>query len=203
MGKSVIEKLVKFIRLLSVLIVLSCCWISVSALPDCGGSSMAFAQCKNSSGKGDIKSSGTAPIHIKSDRMEAVDKAGTVYFSGHVEAVRGDLVIHSDKLKVLYKKVRIQTSSKGGAKEESEKKVIEKIIASGHVRITQRNRIATGNKAVYDKSAERITLIGNAQVWQGANRISGEKVIFFINEDRSIVESGKGKRVEAVVYPAE
>lgn len=203
MGKVVINKLVKFIRLLSILIVLSCCcWMSVSVLPGSGWPSLAFAQGKNGSGKGNIKSPGTAPIHIKSDRMEAVDKSGTVYFSGHVEAVRGDLVIHSDKLKVLYKKVRTKTSS-GGAKDGSEKKVIEKIIASGHVRITQRDKIATGNKAVYDKSAERITLIGNAQVWQGANRISGEKVIFFINEDRSIVESGKGKRVEAVVYPSE
>jgi lipopolysaccharide export system protein LptA len=134
------------------------------------------------------------PINIESDLMEAMDQSGIVIFTGHVKATRGDLAIHSDKLEVFYEK------RKQG---EETKKTVKKIIATGHIRITQDERIGIGEQAIYDKSAEKITITGSAQVLEGPNRVSGERIIFFINEDRSVVEGGTKTKVEAVVYPIE
>jgi lipopolysaccharide export system protein LptA len=76
-------------------------------------------------------------------------------------------------------------------------------VATSHVRITQGERVGTGEQAVYDKPAEKITITGAAQVLEGPNRVSGERIIFFINEDRSVVEGSSETKVEAVVYPSE
>jgi lipopolysaccharide export system protein LptA len=134
------------------------------------------------------------PINIESDLMEAMDKSGIVVFTGHVKATRGDLTINSEKLEVFYEK------RKGG---EDTTKAVEKIIATGQVRITQGERIGTGHRAIYEKPAEKITITGEAQVWEGPNRVSGERIIFFINEDRSVVEGNSKTKVKAVVYPEE
>jgi len=139
-------------------------------------------------------SEGKLPINIESDLMEAVDKSGIVIFTGHVKATRGDLAIHSDKLEVFYEKRK----QKGETK-----KTVKKIVATGHVYITQDKRIGIGEQAIYDKPAERITITGAAQVLEGPNKVSGERIIFFINEDRSVVEGSNKTKVEAVVYPEE
>ncbi len=148
--------------------------------------SMAMAQ-----GKPGKASKG--PIRIQSDRMETLDKEGNVVFKGHVVATRGDLVIHSDVLKVYYETLP-------GKKN---KRTIKKIVALGHVKVTKEGRTATGKKAIYDKTAEKIILTGSAQVWEGPNRVKGDKITFYINENRSVVESTGREKVEAVVYPEE
>ncbi len=135
------------------------------------------------------------PIHIKSDRMEALDQSRTVIFTGHVVATKENFVLHSDKLEVFY--------NKGQAKGQGTKRVIKKIIALGHVRISKGKRVGIGQKAVYDKAAEKITIIGAAQVWEGPNRVSGNQITFFLNEDRSVVEGNGKTKVQAIVYPKE
>ncbi len=137
---------------------------------------------------------GKLPIYIESDLMESMDKSGIVVFTGHVKATRGDLTIHSDKLEIFYEKRK-----QGG----ETKKAVKKIVATSHVRITQGERVGTGEQAIYDKPAEKITITGAAQVLEGPNRVSGERIIFFINEDRSVVEGSSKTKVEAVVYPSE
>lgn len=156
--------------------------------------SMAMAQKGTLDTRPAAAGEGKLPINIESDLMEAMDKSGIVTFTGHVRATRGDFTIYSDKLEVFYEK------RKQG---EETKKTVKKIIATGHVRITQGERIGIGEQAIYDKSAEKITITGSAQVLEGPNRVSGERIIFFINEDRSVVEGGNRTKVEAVVYPAE
>ncbi len=137
------------------------------------------------------KAAPEGPVRIQSDRMETIDRKGNVIFKGHVRATRGDLVIHSDVLKVYYR----QVPGKEGSR------LIEKLLAIGHVKITKGDRMATGKEAVYLKPAEKIILSGEAQVWDGRNRVRGDKITFFVNEDRSIVESSGSQKVEAVVYP--
>jgi lipopolysaccharide export system protein LptA len=139
-------------------------------------------------------SGGKLPINIESDLMESMDKSGIVVFTGHVKATRGDLTIYSDKLEVFYEKRK-----QGG----ETKKTVKKIVATGHVRIIQGERVGTGKQAIYDKPAEKITITGRAQVSEGLNRVSGERIIFFINEDRSVVKGSSETKVRAVVYPNE
>jgi lipopolysaccharide export system protein LptA len=137
-------------------------------------------------------------IHIESDSMEAMDQTGKIVFKGNVAATRDDLTINSDILDVIYSK------APGAVKEnDTTKRAVKTLVARGHVRITIGKRMATGEKAVYDKKAEIITISGSAQAWDGPNRIKGETIIMFVNEDRSIVKGSAKEKVEAVVYPNE
>ncbi len=145
--------------------------------------------CVANNGKGPV------PIHIKSDKMEALDKKGKVIFTGNVTATRGDIVIKADRLEVFY---RVSEKDKKGA---SSKRFVTKLVATGHVKIAEGKRTGTAEKAVYDKVNNRIILLGNAQVWEGPNRISGAKITLFENEQKSVVEGGPGDKVEAVVFP--
>jgi lipopolysaccharide export system protein LptA len=140
----------------------------------------------------DEKASGSdRAIRITSERMESVDQKGTVLFTGDVVAVKGKMTIRTDRLEVFYEK---------GA--DGKKKLMQ-IIASGNVVIREGDRTGTAETAVYDKPGEIITLSGNARVQEGENRIQGEKIILYINEDRSVVESGSHGKVEAIVYSGE
>ena len=129
-------------------------------------------------------------IHITSNHMEALDREGKVIFSGDVKAQKGDLTIYAQKLTVFY----------GKKKKGKGQKSLKRLVAQGDVRIVQGQKSASSEKAVYEKDREMIVLTGNAKVWQGKNVVTGERITVYLNEDKSIVESGAGKRVKAVVY---
>jgi lipopolysaccharide export system protein LptA len=44
-------------------------------------------------------------------------------------------------------------------------------------------------------------LSDNAVLHDGPNQVAGERVIVYLQEERSVVESGSNTRVKAVLYP--
>jgi lipopolysaccharide export system protein LptA len=148
------------------------------------------------------KLSSKEPIEIVSDRMEAFNEKKLVIFSGNAVATQGDKVMKSDKLLLYYKK-EAGKKDKIGAKEMEGTGDLEKIEAKGNVVLTQKERIASGDEAVYLQDSGQIIMTGNAVLREGKNVIKGDKVIVFIDEDRGIVESDPKKRVKAVIYPQE
>jgi len=80
---------------------------------------------------------------------------------------------------------------------------LEKIEAKGNVIVTQKEKIATGEEAVYFQDSGQIVMTGNATLRDGKNIIKGDKVTVFVNEDRGIVEADQKKRVKAIIYPQE
>jgi lipopolysaccharide export system protein LptA len=129
------------------------------------------------------------PITVKSNEMNADNVGKTAIFSGKVVAKQGDVTIFSDKLVVSY-------SDKGGE--------VEKIEASGNVRIIQLNRTGFSDHAVYESSTGRIIMTGSPRVIQGDDRISGKVITYYVDDEKSYVTSdGDPKaRVEAVINPA-
>jgi len=95
----------------------------------------------------------------------------------------------ADKVKNQGKKEK----SEGGEPSTSKQRIKE-IIAEGHVEITSGNRHATSNKAVYDETQRTLVLTGNARVQELSNWVSGERVTMYLDEKRSVVESGGGDR---------
>jgi lipopolysaccharide export system protein LptA len=125
------------------------------------------------------------PVHITADSLEADNTQGMAVFKGNVVARQEDMVIFSDTMAVHY-------DEKGGMKQ---------ITATGNVKITRGDRVATGQKVVFYNPEQKIVLTGNPRVWQGADLISGERITIFVKENRSIVEGSKDKRVSATIYP--
>ncbi len=143
------------------------------------------------------------PIKIVSDILKANDQKGYVIFSGNVVATQGDLKIKCEKLIVYYGKVTKNTKDKKSEAKGRWNKSITKIVAEKNVVITQGNRKAIGNKAVYKKTNRTITLTGNPKVWEKESWVQGKKIIVYLDEDRSEVIGGKKERVTATIYPGE
>jgi len=78
---------------------------------------------------------------------------------------------------------------------------IRTIASQGNVKVIQGERIATGDKIIFFKQEQKIVVTGNPRVWQGDNVIQGKKITVFLKEDRSVIEGGPDGRVNATIYP--
>lgn len=67
--------------------------------------------------------------------------------------------------------------------------------------ITQGERRATGGKAVFNQVDRQIALVENPVLRDGPNEVRGERLTVYLDEGRSVMESGKKGRVSAVLYP--
>ncbi|MGB9735122.1 MAG: lipopolysaccharide transport periplasmic protein LptA [bacterium] len=126
----------------------------------------------------EIKNSGqqTKPVDITSSQLEANLKSHIVTFKGNVIAKQGDVILYCNTLTAYY---------------DEKNKDITKIIATGDVKITRKDMIATGNEAVFDNVDKLLTLTGSPRVWQGKNMIEGTKIVLYIGTDKIFVEGAK------------
>src|SRR3546814_6548916 len=65
---------------------------------------------------------------------------------------------------------------------------VERIDASGNVVVRKGNETARGSVAIYDLNRRTITMIGNVQLTQGTNRLTGGRLIIDLRSGRSTVD---------------
>jgi lipopolysaccharide export system protein LptA len=128
------------------------------------------------------------PIYITSDWMEVDQKKNTITYKGRVVTVQADMTMRSETLTAYY---------------DPEMKQMKQIVAEGKVNAIQGNRVATGDKVVFDDKAKTVTLTGNPVMRQGNNQVSGTKVIYFVEQDRAVAEGDGKTRVVATIFPEE
>lgn len=128
------------------------------------------------------------PLEISSGRLEADEAANRVTFFDKVVARQGDVVIYAEILTIVYA---------GDSRE------VERIIAEQDVRIVQGERVVTGGRAEYDHRGGIIELTGQPKVHQGKDAVSGDKITVYLNEEKSIISSEGGSRVNALFHPKE
>jgi len=137
-------------------------------------------------------------VRITSDRLDTDTDARFAEFSGNVKASQGNTEIFADRLKIYYKK-----SSDDPATGLSGGESIQRIVASGNVRINFGDRKAVAEKAEYNTETKLLVLTGeNSKVTSGNNFISGEKITLDRATGKATVEGSK-KRVEALIYSGE
>jgi len=139
-------------------------------------------------GKEEKRKNSDQPLRVTSQELEADNKKLVIIFKGTVVAKQGDLTIYADMAHVYYEK-----------KEEGNE--VREIVATGNVKILEGDRVATGQKAVFTNADQKIVLTGQPKAWQGKDMVSGERIIVFLEEDKSFVESGPDRRVEVILYP--
>jgi lipopolysaccharide export system protein LptA len=159
----------------------------------------AFSQAEEAAKKIDLSKE---PIHIEADRMESDQKTESVLFVGNVEAHQADLAIKADRMTVFYQKVQPDAAAKTSAAEVT--KDIDRLTANGEVEIVKLQWTATGDQLEYFSRERKIILTGNTKVWQDNNLVTGERIVLYLDEGKSVVErknSGVGERVKAFFYP--
>ena len=128
------------------------------------------------------------PIYITADWMEVDQTKNTITYKGRGVTVQSDMTMRSETLTAYY---------------DPEMKQMKQIVAEGKVNATQGNRIATGEKAVFDDKTKTVTLTGSPVMRQGNSQVTGVKVVYYMDQDRAVAE-GDGKiRVQATVFPEE
>lgn len=145
-----------------------------------------------------------APIHITSDRMEANQQGRTIIFEGHVYVRQNDLEITAKQLTVTLEQEnqnRKQALKKvaNGASDPSQR--IDYIEFTGNVRVTQQDRVATAQKAIYYQKEQKILLEGSPVVTKGQDKIQGKLITIYLKDNRCVVEGGSGAQVRAVLFP--
>jgi lipopolysaccharide export system protein LptA len=156
----------------------------------------AEAQEKKGSAKGGEKAgksggivgftASRAPIDITSDTVEANQKTNTIVFKGNVVAKQEDTTLYANTLTVFY---------------DEKTKKLKEIVATGNVKVVRLERRATSQKATFDQDKNEVTFDGDAVVREGANVIRGERITYYVEEERSVVEPAKGGRVSTSITP--
>ncbi len=127
-----------------------------------------------------------APIDIASDTVEADQKQNKVTFKGNVVAKQEDVTLYANTLVMIY---------------DPDTKKLKEIIAIGNVKVVQLDRRATGEKVTFDQDKNKVVLDGDAVVREGTNVVRGERITFYVEEERSVVEPVKGGRVSTSITP--
>ncbi len=128
------------------------------------------------------------PIYITADWMEVDQNKNTITYKGRVVTIQADMTMRSEALIAYY---------------DPETKQMRQIVAEGKVNATQGNRVATGEKAVFDDKSKTVTLTGNPVMRQGNSQVTGTKVVYYMDQDRAIAEGDGKVRVQATIFPEE
>lgn len=133
--------------------------------------------------------------------MVAKNLDRVVVFEGDVVLKKGEFTLMADRLEVTLVPVEqgadtSQTQDALFSEMSHGKESISLIEAIGHVQVSQGERHGRADRAVYDQKEEKVIMTGSPEVWDKDYRVSGRKMIFYLREQKNIVEDGK-----AIVYP--
>jgi outer membrane protein assembly factor BamD len=145
-------------------------------------------QAKNTGGKKDSLGFFTEkkPVDVVADTMEGLEKGKIVVFKGNVIAKQVDLYLFSDMLTAYM---------------NEETNEIERAKAEGNVKIVKLDRTATCKEAFFYNDKGEIILKGDVVVFSAKDKVSGDIVTYYVNEDRVYVQGEKDKRAKAIISP--
>jgi lipopolysaccharide export system protein LptA len=114
---------------------------------------------------------GRPPLEIDAPRTNWDLKARSAVFEGGVTAKRGEFTLTCDTLTVTFAS-RDRTDA------------VELAIAEGNVAISRDERTATGKRAELHGATGEVVLTGNPTLVEGSNRLTGEVVRLFLDDER-------------------
>ncbi len=131
------------------------------------------------------------PIHIDADVLEFDARQEVATFRGSVVTTQDDVVMRSGLLRVTF----VSTDDGPGSLER-----LESVVAEGDVEIQQGDRVARGARAEFNDAERTVILTGGAVLHDGPSEVRGDRVVVYLDEERSVVE-GRNTRVKAILVP--
>lgn len=116
------------------------------------------------------------PVVVTSLHLLHDNKKHTSLFEGNVIAKTEDMTIYSERMLVYY--------TEDGNK-------IDKIEASGNVKVIKGERTIVSKEATYYEEEQKVIFTGDPQAWEGDNKVTGSMITYFIKDDKSIVKDSK------------
>jgi len=140
---------------------------------------LAVAPALSQSGT-QAKGGSNAPVDVAADRIEVQDRANRAILTGNVEARQGNMTMNSARLTVIY-----ANSGAGGAGTQ-----IQRLEASGGVRLRTPTETARSQFAIYDVPRRLVTMIGSVNLDQGSNHVQGGRLVLDLDTHRAVVDGG-------------
>ncbi|WP_018261166.1 LptA/OstA family protein [Methylobacterium sp. WSM2598] len=78
---------------------------------------------------------------------------------------------------------------------------IRQVVCAGPVTVVNKDQVATGDNAVFDKAANRVILTGNVVLSQCQNVTRGNRLVYDMNTGRANMDPTAGGRVSAMFVP--
>lgn len=135
------------------------------------------------------------PIYIQSDRAERDERKGTTVYTGDVEIDQGSLHISADRVTIAMDGDQVTRIDAIGAPAKMHQKPSP-----------EREPVyARATTIQYDVAREILTLIEKAAVTQEGSTVKGERIEYFVQEQRVKASSGSAEsgasRVQMVIQP--
>jgi lipopolysaccharide export system protein LptA len=130
------------------------------------------------------KGGSNAPVDVGADRIEVQDRANRAILSGNVVATQGNLTMNSARLVVIYANNGGTSNAGTGGTQ------IQRLEASGGVRLHTPTETARSQFAIYDVPRRLVTMIGAVNLDQGANHVQGGRLVLDLDTHRAVVDGG-------------
>jgi lipopolysaccharide export system protein LptA len=133
------------------------------------------------------------PINIAAAKLDYFDKEQKLVYTGNVVATQGESKLQARTL-VLFLTPKDAAAQAGVPSSSSE---IRRMDAAGPVTVVSKDQIGTGDSGVYEKSENKVYLIGNVTLTQGPNVTKGDQLSYDLNTNRAAVTG----RVRSMFLP--
>jgi lipopolysaccharide export system protein LptA len=139
------------------------------------------APAKNEQGDTSHSTAGPRPVTIHADFLEYFDQGRRARYHGNVRMVTEGTTMQSDHLDVYL----TQVDTIGGSE-------VDRAEADDRVRVTQPGRLGTGDHAEYFAGPGKLILTGGppSLVDEEKGSTTGQRLTFFIHDDRLFVDGG-------------
>ncbi|MFV0644725.1 MAG: LptA/OstA family protein [Sphingomonadaceae bacterium] len=129
-----------------------------------------------------------APVDFAADRIELQDRQNRVLLSGNVDISQAGLTVRSARTLVNY-------TDAGSLK-------IQRITATGGVRVSRADERASGDVAVYDFNRRIITMSGNVRLNRGTDTLSGGRLVIDLKSGVSSIDGSASGSSSVTGSPA-
>lgn len=120
-----------------------------------------------------------APVRVTCDDMVVRNREQTARCEGHVKATRLAMTLTCDRSLAHY---------------DPDGHIID-LTCLGNVRVVEKDRVATSDQGVYREVSRTVELTGHAVVKQRDDVLTGEPILFYVDEDRVVAKGAKLKGI--------
>jgi lipopolysaccharide export system protein LptA len=151
------------------------------------------------------------PISIDADKLVYFDKEHKAIYTGNVVVIQGDTKMTCTMMTVFLDHAPAQGAkpTADGAKQPADAPAgpaadagVKRLEAKGPITVLSKTQVATGDNGVYDKTDDKVYLIGHVTLSDGQNVTQGDKLTYDLKTGVATVDtSAKSSRVHGQFVP--
>ncbi|MBM3626083.1 MAG: organic solvent tolerance protein OstA, partial [Alphaproteobacteria bacterium] len=133
---------------------------------------------------------------IDAGKLDYFEKEQKLIYSGSVIVTNGPSTLKATRLIIFLE-------GKGDQAAATTNDRVKHIDVEGPVTLVSKDQIGTGDRGSYEKSENKVYLIGNVTLTQGENIVKGDKLVYDVTTGMATVQGGaaQGGRVRSTFMP--